>query len=249
MRLSNVLVGGSKGFIGSHFMKRQSVIKPSWIGIDMKDNMDIWDVKVDRGDCHAVVLFAARLDHTPQMYRHNLRIYYWLSLLSQMAPNVHVIYTSSAAVYPATTGEPRWYEEEAGDPPTIYGKSKLLGERILQDTMKNWTILRLGNVYGDGDGNGVIDRFKNGQNTIYGDGNQVRDYIHVEKVCDVIVSILNDHKKHNNQIYNISSGEGKTVNQVWEEFGKGEPRYVKARDFDVQHSVLDNSKAVKAGLL
>lgn len=247
MKLSNVLVGGSKGFIGSNFMKRQSTIAPTWIGIDLKNGMNIWDVKVDRGDCHAVVLFAARLDHTPDMYRHNLSIYYWLSLLSQMAPNVHVIYTSSAAVYRDSTA--KWYEEEVDTPPTIYGKSKLLGENVIKDVIKNYTILRLSNVYGDGDGNGVIDRFIKGQNTIYGDGEQVRDYIHVNAVCDAIMKILEKPKHFNQQTYNLSTGEGKTVNDVWKEFGKGEPVYKKARDYDVSSSVLDNTKAVRAGLL
>lgn len=247
MKLNNVLVPGYKGFIGSNLWKQKGLL---WKGIDLKDGMDIWNVDTDI-DCQAVVLLAAHLGQTPTDYRHNLRVYFWLSMLSEMSPNAHVIYTSSAAVYPkAPEGRKQgWEEAEAGNPPTHYGQSKLLGEQILKDTTKHWTVLRLSNVHGNGDGNGVVDRFRKGQNVIYGDGSAVRDYVPVDVVCEAIKRVLKSPKKYDKEIYNISSGVGKTVNDVWKKYGTGVPRHIKERSFDIPWSVLNNTKAKEAGLL
>lgn len=236
----SVLVAGGKGFIGSNLCKLLKQRDINHSVVDLKDGFDI--CKVDASSFDTIVLLAADLSHTHKGYLQNLRIYLWLA-----RHNKHVIYTSSAAVY--GDSEEAHVEDEPTPAPTIYGRSKLLGETIIKDTQDRYTIFRLGNVYGNGDGNGAIDIFKRGGNKIFGDGEDVRDYIAVEKVCHAIEMALQFPHLYNKQTYNLSSYKPTTTYKAFCDYGSGEPDYQPARGFDVHYSVLNNSKAKEAGLL
>jgi nucleoside-diphosphate-sugar epimerase len=198
----------------------------------------------------AVVLLAASLGNTHTDYALNLEIY--AALARFMAASVigtqpFVVYASSAAVYGARVG--LHYEDEYPQPETLYGRSKLLGEQVVQDVCSDFTILRFSNVFGDGEGSGVVDIFKRGGRTIYGDGSQVRDYISVNKVVEAINRVVASPRRYTNQLFNISSGEGETVNKVFEKYGHGDAIYEDERGWDVAYSALDNALAKEAGLL
>lgn len=238
-----ILIAGGKGFIGSHVAKVFDGLDTGLYDIvDLKDGQDICDVK-DTSKYDVIILLAANLGHDMQMFQDNLAVYRWAARQS-----AHIIYTSSAAVY-ADSVQPH-SEGEPTPAPTIYGRSKLLGEQIISQACPNRTILRLGNVYGDGEGNGVIDIFKRGGSTIYGMGNDIRDYVGVSVVAEAIKTIALNPAKYNKEIYNISSGIGRTTNQMFDEFGTAEVgNYVPARGFDVECSILNNRKAMNAGLI
>lgn len=235
-----ILVAGGDGFIGKHLQRLLKTRGIAYEVADLKNGTDICDV--DGSKYGVIVLLAASLDQNIEMYRHNLRIYNWLTHQS-----AHIIYTSSAAVYMG--GVLAHQEVDITEAPTLYGKSKLLGENILKATSDNYTILRLSNVYGHGDGNGAIDIFKRGGNKIYGTGDDVRDYVSVEVVAEAIKVIALDPGPYNRQTFNISSGKPMTTKQAFYEFGQGQPEYLPSRGFDVKYSLLDNQKAKKAGLI
>lgn len=236
----SVLVAGGKGFIGSNLCRLLKERDINHSVVDLKDGFDV--CKVDARQFDFIVLLAADLTHTKKGYLHNLRIYEWASQFS-----AHIIYTSSAAVY--GDSEDAHVEDEPTPAPTIYGKSKLLGETILKDTSDRYTIFRLGNVYGKGDGNGAIDIFQRGGNKIFGDGEDVRDYIAVEQVCNAISMVLQFPHLYDKQTYNLSSFQPTTTYKAFCDYGSGEPEYLPKRGFDVEYSVLNNSKAKEAGLL
>jgi nucleoside-diphosphate-sugar epimerase len=216
-----ILIAGGKGFIGSHVAKVFDGLDAGLYEIaDLKDGVDVCTVDGSKYDI--IILLAANLGHDMQMFQDNLAIYRWAC----KQKNAHIIYTSSAAVY-ADSVQPH-SEGEPTPAPTIYGRSKLLG---------------------DGDGNGVIDIFKRGGSSIYGMGNDIRDYVHVKVVAEAIKTIALNPAQYNKEIFNISSGYGRTTNQIWDEYGDGIASYVPSRGFDMECSILNNRKAVNAGLI
>lgn len=238
-----ILIAGGKGFIGSHVAKIFDGLDVGLYEIaDLKDGLDVCTVDGSKYDI--IILLAANLGHDMQMFQDNLAIYRWAA----KQKTAHIIYTSSAAVY-ADSIQPH-SEGEPTPAPTIYGRSKLLGEQLISQACPNRTILRLANVYGDGEGNGVIDIFKRGGSTIYGMGNDIRDYVSVKVVAEAIKRVALNPSAYNKEIFNISSGFGRTTNQVFDEFATAEVgNYVPARGFDVECSMLNNRKAVNAGLI
>jgi UDP-glucose 4-epimerase len=120
----------------------------------------------------------------------------------------------------------------------------------------DYTVLRYGNVYGPrqdplGEA-GVIAIFcgkmlNKEQPTIFGDGNQLRDYIYVGDVVEANLLALS---KGSNQIYNIGTGKGTSVNELFFNlkeimgFDK-EVVYAPARAGELFRSVLDCKKIEK----
>lgn len=242
MSSSKILVAGGAGFIGKHVCAELDAQSFDFEVIDLKDGQDICYTQFDPGYWHAIILLAADLGRDHAMYRHNLRIYEWLARQA----GTHVVYASSAAVY--ADGAPSM-ERQTPTAPTLYGASKLLGETILKATQESWTILRLANVFGDGEGNGAIDLFKAGGNKIYGSGLDVRDYVSVKTVAKAFVLAATEPERFKHETYNISSGVPMTTLEAFKQYGKGSPVHLPARDFDTKYSLLINTKAVDAGLI
>lgn len=238
-----VLVPGGDGFIGKHVCAELQAQGVDFEVIDKRNHgEDICDLSFPPGYYDAIILLAANLEHTQGMYLDNLRIYEWAARQEGM----HIVFASSAAVY--RDGEASM-EQQTPAPPTLYGKSKLLGEEIIKNTQESYTILRLANVYGEGEGNGAVDAFKRGEKTIYGTGLDIRDYVDVQTVARAFVIAAMNPQRHRNEIYNISSGIPMTTLSAFATYGEGSPLHTQAREFDTRYSLLINTKARSAGLI
>ena len=235
-----ILIAGGEGFIGKNLQSLLNSHDIPFDVIDLKTGTDICDVDASKYD--VIVLLAANLGHDMKMFQDNQRICKWA-----MRQTAHIIYTSSAAVY--GDSETPHIESERPTAPTLYGRSKLLGEQLIRTGSKHYTILRLANVYGKGDGNGAIDIFKRGGNKIYGDGSDIRDYVPVRVVCNAIKAIALNPDEYNGDTFNISLNQPMTTTQAFNQFGTTQPEYLPARGFDVKCSKLDNSKALVLGLI
>ena len=124
-----------------------------------------------------------------------------------------IIVTSSAAVYKNSNNSVD--EVSTIEPLSPYGQSKLDMEKITMQSKINYSILRLFNVYGDGQTTGVITNFKknileNKPLTIFGDGKAIRDFIHIDDVINAILLSI----KSTSGIYNIASGSGTSINDL-----------------------------------
>ena len=169
------------------------------------------------------------------------------------------IFTSSGGTI---FGEPKVIptseEDYAGEPVSPYGlaKKKLneLIEVMLQNTEMSYSILNLSNVYGprqDPHGEaGVMSIFtgkllNNEIPTIYGDGEQTRDYVYV---LDVVDALLKSSESEENLFLNIGTGVETSVNELvsilsekisWD----GEAEYKPKREGELLRSVLNNQRA------
>ncbi|KAB2774833.1 NAD-dependent epimerase/dehydratase family protein [Brucella anthropi] len=182
-----------------------------------------------------------------------------ISLLDQCAEsNVRkVIFVSSGGTVYGENGMVASRESDATIPMNAYGAHKLLIENYLRvfscTKQQDYLILRLSNPYGPfqpvAKGVGliatVIDAIKNGRSVdVYGDGETQRDYIYigdVVKAMEAAIAYAGNHK-----IFNIGSGEGKSVNEiislVEHAMGvKAKKNTLPGRVFDVRKSVLDIS--------
>ena len=209
--MKTLVVGGS-GFIGSYLMNEIEADN-----LDLKEGQDVcWGID-DRFD--TIIFLACNQGNTLEAYQENSAMFKALDNYRKEYPKTKLIYISSAAVY---------------TPNSKYAASKRLGENYARRFQKHF-ILRLSNVYGHGDGHGAPDRFMRGEKTIHGDGTQIRDLITVEGVVDVIIACMYSEVYG---IWNVSTGEGVSVNDMFKMFGTGKPVYNKTANVGVQESIL-----------
>lgn len=163
------------------------------------------------------------------------------------------ITASSAAVY----GTPSYIpinEKHPTNPISYYGLSKLTLEKYIQLSNIPFIIFRFSNVYGPRQNcskeSGVITIFHNAmlhnkQINIYGDGEQIRDFIYVKDVAKIVLTAINSNIQ--NEIINFSSNTGITLNELFEKMKviynyKLHPTYLPEREGDIKNSILSNKK-------
>lgn len=170
----------------------------------------------------------------------------------------HFLMPSSAAVYGDLDTLPLT-EDMIGKPTSFYGLTKLTGEgylRIYEQAFGLKTVcFRYSNVYGprqgDGGEGGVISIFtrliNEGQGlTIFGDGEQTRDFIYVDDVVEANIKAMNHPELTG--IYNISTNTSTSVNKLVSYFKSISNKdllvyYEAERTGDIRHSRLCNQKA------
>jgi UDP-glucose 4-epimerase len=172
-----------------------------------------------------------------------------------------IIFSSTGgAIYGEVAEEKGADENHPQEPISPYAITKRAAEMYLHSYMVNYgikyTVLRYSNVYGPrqdplGEA-GVIAIFcgkmlKNEQPTIFGDGKQLRDYVFVKDVAEGNLLVL---KKGDNQIFNIGTGVGTSVNELFaylKEIFKFDKKanYATARTGELLRSVLNCEKIHK----
>lgn len=121
-----------------------------------------------------------------------------------------LIYISSGGcVYGPGSG--KFTEESGTSPVNSYGELKLLSERLIQDKLTDYSILRVSNVFGVGQkpnrSQGVIAHWidairRNRPLAVYGSTSAYRDYINIESLLEAI--LLSSHSSLSG-VFNIGS--------------------------------------------
>jgi UDP-glucose 4-epimerase len=181
-------------------------------------------------------------------------LYHFSKVKSQKSK---LIFASSVGVY----GEPKILpvkENHPLNPIAPYSISKLAIEKYLsfyQTQGLDFVSLRYANVYGprqlsDGEG-GVVAIFidqllRKKVPTIFGNGNQTRDFVFVEDVISACLKSINYKGKES--FFNIATGIETSVNALYRKISKilkvdTKPKYVPEKPGDLKRSCLDISKA------
>jgi len=170
------------------------------------------------------------------------------------------VYASSCAVYGNAESLPI-KEDCPARPESPYGVSKLVAENYVRTYHEDFGLetvcLRYFNVYGPrqvySDYSGVITQFmgrlaKDLPLVVFGDGEQTRDFVHVQDVAEANMLALKNGGIAG-ETFNIGTGVATTVNQLanmlLEVTNKTHLKIMhsKPRKGDIKHSVADISKA------
>ena len=217
------------------------------------------------GNVEAVIHLAALLDHETCIRNPHLADQVnhqgTISLLEEARKHDirRFVYASSAAVYGDLSRMPIAEDIEPA-PLTPYGASKLAGERKCAEYWRRHGLrticLRYFNVFGPRQSSrqysGAITAFMNKLKqaqapTIFGDGLQTRDFVHVSDVA--AANILALDAQRNGEIYNIGTGSETTIYNLAKQLIaiSGQPSinplHTSEREGEIRRSVGDIRKA------
>ena len=180
-----------------------------------------------------------------------------LNVLEAARPHeAQVVFSSTGgAIYGECERPAR--EDDERRPLSPYGTAKLAAEEYLATWNRlhgtRHVSLRFANVYGPRQlaklEGGVVaiftDRLRAGEPvTIFGDGEQTRDYVYVGDVVRAVLAAIG----RDGGVYNVGTGTETSVNELFEQCRRvagvdAEASHAPARAGDVLHSVLDVSRS------
>lgn len=172
-----------------------------------------------------------------------------------------VFFSSGGSVYGVPENNPV-SESHPTFPISSHGTIKLTIEKYLHLFNRlyglNYLIFRPGNPYGpyqSSDKQGLINVFfrrmvKNQDVFVRGDGSAFRDYIYIKDMVRVVKGITVDIDSVNNEIINLGSGQGLTINEIIsflksELSYKGTVHYDRMLSSDVPGIILNVDKMKK----
>jgi UDP-glucose 4-epimerase len=176
------------------------------------------------------------------------------------AHDAHVVFSSSGGAIYGECEQPA-DEDAARTPLSPYGIAKLAAEEYLLGWNRlhgtAHSALRFANVYGPRQAAGLeggvvaifLESMQAGEpTTIYGDGEQARDFVHVDDVVRAVLAALDERRPG---VLNIGTGKATSVNKLYEACrlvtGVGAvPASASARPGEVRRSVIDPGRAKAA---
>jgi UDP-glucose 4-epimerase len=274
--IKKILITGGAGYIGSHIseilIKKKKKIfiidnlstgykklinkKAKFFKADIQDLGKIKNIikenKIDSIIHLAAVLSVGESQKKPKKYN-KINVTGTKRLLFALKGTTvkNIIFSSTCAVY--KDGLSKVSEKSPLKPTSVYGKTKLKGEKLIESFAKknkiNFGILRFFNVVGASTTSNIGQikkgdqlfknlsleiKKKNPVFKIYGtnyktkDGTCIRDYIHVSDIAEIHYKVLEkiDLIKRS-KILNCGYGNGLSVNEVVNEFKKFSNKNVK----------------------
>jgi UDP-glucose 4-epimerase len=257
--MKKVLITGCSGYIGSHLVKMLAdkyEVHGLDINVPQADGLREFyqhDIRklIDIPTVFDCVIHLAALVNVSESER--MPIQYYITNLNGTMNVINKIKTKNFIF--ASTGA-------AQDCESAYGISKRAAEDVVreyctQHNPKDYTIFRFYNVIGsdgfaptnpDGLMHNLMSAKEKGEFTIFGtdygsyDGTCVRDYVHVNEICDALCTAI---EKPSNQIECLGHGVGHSVRDIINLYKKVNNveflvKHGPRRKGDLAVSVLDN---------
>ena len=226
---------GSEGFVGKNLVKGLSE-KHDIYTSDQLDSTHQNYSKCDITNYDSVEKVVRNVDAVIHLTAHSLvssldgsitnarvNIIGLLNLLESCRKNSvpKVIFTSASSL----VGEPKSFhvnEDHTPKPKTAYGITKLTSEHYLRLYNElydiDYTVFRFFNIYGPFQKNGLIpsifNKIKNNESiTIFGKGDQVRDYVYIEDIIPFFEQAASSDVGKN-KVLNLGTGNGTTILEI-----------------------------------
>lgn len=238
--------------------------------IDFRES-DILDLAAVRDACQDVdyVLHEAAIPSVPKSVidplgnnETNVKGTVHVLIAARDAKVKRVVYAASSSAYGDTPTLPK-REDMIPDPISPYAVAKLAGEHYMKSFYRCYGLetvcLRYFNIFGPRQDpsspySGVLSRFithmlDREPPTIFGDGEQSRDFTFVENVVEGNLLACQRPAEHVcGQVFNVATGTRITLNETVRVLRKltsydGEVKYGPERAGDVKHSLADLSRA------
>lgn len=251
LKKTKVFITGWQGFIGKRltYYLKQKGYKVD--GCDLKEDRDFLyyakgnDIVIH---CAAFVSVTESVQNPGKYILNNIN-----KLADLIKNNRRIIFISTGGAIYGNKLNAKEEDANLENCTNPYAVTKYVGEWLVRYYCKDYLILRLGNVIGEGqDERGeanCLTHFKEDNPIVVYGGKQTRDFISVEEVCRAIEFGIKNNIKGT---YNIGSGkETKIIDLAKYMSAEREvPLKIKPkRKGEVDFVTLDISKAQKVGLL
>jgi len=272
--MSKILITGGEGFVGRAFVRLLKDEHQLYI-VDLKTNGDCRDFFKNSTEQFDLVIHLAAIVGGRMMIEGNpIAVATDLSIDAEMfnwavkTKQPRVVYFSSSAAYPIALQRqmPYRYLTESdiklngdfiGNPDMSYGWSKITGEMLAEYARKqgvNVHVFRPFSGYGEDQDldypfPSFIKRAKDKveEFEIWGDGTAVRDFIHIDDICEAVMKAV---ELDIQEPINLGSGVGTSFNELAEKVmeisGLKVPiKHHVDKPVGVMYRVGDNSKMLE----
>ncbi len=296
--MENILVTGGAGYIGSHVVERLIKLRKNVFIVDNLStgkmklinkkakffkcdimNYKKLDIIIRQNKIQSIIHLAACLSvgesqKNPRKYYRN-NVLGTKNLIKSSLKNQikNFVFSSTCAVY--KDGLITVSENSKLFPKSVYGKTKLLGEKNILKSFKlskvKFAILRYFNVAGASSSGkigqitkgdqlfknlSIVSKQKYPQINVYGndyhtqDGTCIRDYIHVSDIADIHIRVLNKIKINKKSIIlNCGYGNGISVLDAINEFQKQIKKNIKIKFLNRRkgdmEQIISDNKKIK----
>ncbi|TKB26464.1 NAD-dependent epimerase/dehydratase family protein [Desulfopila sp. IMCC35006] len=175
--------------------------------------------------------------------------------------HISLVYVSTGGAIYGDSHAEKISEDTHSAPLSYYGAGKAAFEKFIhaytKQTGNGAIILRPSNFYGPGQpyrpGFGIIPTIFHHLSArktmeVWGDGETVRDYLYLEDFLDCCIRVIDQFNVNDRAaIYNVGSGEGRSLNTLFSMIesisgNRVERKYRPTRAVDVNRVVLDSSR-------
>ncbi len=244
-----ILITGIAGFLGRNLIK--TLHHHELFGLDIQegfiDGIQVFSAndleKIDeRIDvliiCHAAVASGTTILSNAILYEVNVSL---TEKIVAKFKDAFVIYISTASIYDANLSLIQ--ENSNSNPQSNYAISKLWSERMIFASAKS-TIIRLSSLFGNGmKENTIIPNYVNqallkGRIEVWGKGERMQNYIHVDEACEYIkLAFENSQKAQGKKLLVVSK----------KEYSNNDLAQIVAQETqaEILYSNIDNSKSLR----